>query len=333
MRLANFPKTFRIAELEKDIFPFPTRRPRRESRLRGTFTQRDVLWSRRYEPRQSREILRVVQQSGEPRLCLRLSSWYHTLVPVRCRQFSAVAVWRFASCFNRWPVWIALPSVWQSLRHVILFSEGLFFLRMQSPSSLQVFTPEKNQSLIALKLLIYITQRDNIAIRHARDHGEQRIGKFLVDGYNGETNTVWEIQGYLWHGYPHCYARDTINTVKQPTMHELYERTLEKFQVFKGKFYNVLDISTCNIDRKLATNPEMKTFFDNFEISEPLEKRQGFFGGRTNATRLFHETHAIWWESALRLFCSLYPWCNKYGKYPLAISTLAFSSVRSCGRQ
>ena len=147
MRLANFPKTFRIAELEKDIFPFPTRRPRRESRLRGTFTQRDVLWSRRYEPRQSREILRVVQQSGEPRLCLRLSSWYPTLLPVRCRQFSAVAVWRFASCFNRWPMWIALPSVWQSLRHVILFSEGLFFLRIQSPSSLQGFTPEKNQSL------------------------------------------------------------------------------------------------------------------------------------------------------------------------------------------
>ena len=35
------------------------------------------------------------------------------------------------------------------------------------------YKPENKQSVIALKMLAWIAQRDNIAIRHARNHGEQ----------------------------------------------------------------------------------------------------------------------------------------------------------------
>ena len=60
----------------------------------------------------------------------------------------------------------------------------------------------------------------------------------------------------------------------------------------------------------------MKEFFNNFAISEPLEPRNVFFGGRTNATLLFYETQSN--EKIQYVdFCSLYPWCNKYGQYPL----------------
>ncbi|CAB4006372.1 DNA polymerase [Paramuricea clavata] len=60
----------------------------------------------------------------------------------------------------------------------------------------------------------------------------------------------------------------------------------------------------------------MKDFFDNFEVSEPLEPRHAFFGGRTNATRLYYDVQP---EEKIRYvdFCSLYPWCNKYGEYPI----------------
>jgi hypothetical protein len=54
--------------------------------------------------------------------------------------------------------------------------------------------------------------------------------------------------------------------------------------------YNAVQIRTCDIERQLAIEPEMKDFLDNFEISEPLEPRHAFFGGRTNATRFFYET-------------------------------------------
>jgi hypothetical protein len=90
-------------------------------------------------------------------------------------------------------------------------------------------------------------------------------------------------------------------------MQDLKQRTLEKIQFLKDNGYNVVEIWTCDIERQLATEPEMKGFFDNFEIAEPLEPRHAFLGGRTNATRLFYETQT---GGKVRYvdFCSLYPW-------------------------
>ena len=169
------------------------------------------------------------------------------------------------------------------------------------------YKPEKKQSVIALKMLAWVAQRDNIAVRHARDHGEQRIGKYPVDGYNTELNTVWEIQGCMWHGCTKCYARDTVNPVNHLTMQDLRQRTFEKVQFLKDTGCKVIEIWTCDIERQLAVDPEMKEFFDNFEVSEPLEPRQAFFGGRTNATRLFYDAKQ---DEKIRYvdFCSLYPW-------------------------
>ena len=169
------------------------------------------------------------------------------------------------------------------------------------------YKPENKQCVIALKMLAWIAQRDNIAIRHGRNHGEQRIGKYPVDGYNAEFNTVWEIQGCMWHGCTKCYARDTVNPVNHLTMHDLRQRTLEKVQFLKDTGCKVIEIWTGDIERQLAVDPEMKKFFDNFEVSEPLEPRQAFFGGRTNATRLFYDAKQ---DEKIRYvdFCSLYPW-------------------------
>ena len=93
-------------------------------------------------------------------------------------------------------------------------------------------------------------------------------------------------------------------------MHELYQRTLEKIQFLKDNGYNVIEIWTCDIDRQLASDPEMKELFDNYAISEPLDPRDAFFGGPTNTTRLFYETQS---NEKIQYadFCSLYPWCNK----------------------
>jgi hypothetical protein len=51
----------------------------------------------------------------------------------------------------------------------------------------------------------------------------------------------------------------------------------------------------------------MKDVFETFEISEPLEPRQAFFGGHTNAACLYYGVQP---EEKVRYadFCSLYPW-------------------------
>ena len=73
-----------------------------------------------------------------------------------------------------------------------------------------------------------------------------------------------------------------------PDMQDLCQPTLEKVQFLKDTGCKVSEIWTCDIERQLTVDPEMKEFFDNFEVSKPLEPRQAFFGGRTNATRLFY---------------------------------------------
>ena len=45
----------------------------------------------------------------------------------------------------------------------------------------------------------------------------------------------------------------------------------------------------CELKKELAENMEMKEYFDKCTFAEPLEPRKALFGGRTNATKLFHE--------------------------------------------
>ena len=148
------------------------------------------------------------------------------------------------------------------------------------------YKPENKESVIAMKMLAWIVQSDNIAICHARNHGEQRIGKYPVDGYNAELSTVWEIQGCMWHGCTKCYARDTVHPVNHLTMQDLRQQTLEKVQFLKDSGCKVIGNWTCDIQ---------------------LFLRQAFFGGRTNATRLFYDAKQ---DEKIRYvdFCSLYPW-------------------------
>ena len=104
-----------------------------------------------------------------------------------------------------------------------------------------------------------------------------------------ESNTVYEFHGCFWHGCICCYARDTINPVNKQTMQDLHQRTLEKTRYLKGQGYNVVEVWECDVRRELEVNNEMKTYFDTFEIEEPHEPRHAFYGGRTNATKLFHQ--------------------------------------------
>ena len=49
-------------------------------------------------------------------------------------------------------------------------------------------------------LLPLLPERNEIYIQHARNGGEKRIGRYLLDGYHEETHTAYEIHGCFWHG-------------------------------------------------------------------------------------------------------------------------------------
>ena len=52
--------------------------------------------------------------------------------------------------------------------------------------------------------------------------------------------------------------------------------------------YRVVEMWECELDKKLEEDGEMKRYFDAYKIVDPLNPRDAFYGGRTNASKLIH---------------------------------------------
>ena len=174
-----------------------------------------------------------------------------------------------------------------------------------------------NQSAIAACWLNYLNKENDLNIKHAFNGGEMRIENRLVDGFDIDSNTVYQFHGCFWHGCPICYKnRSTINPVNEITMEELYQKT----QVFsihlRSKGYNLVEIWECQFRQDMAENVALADMYDKYKPFQPLQPREAFFGGRTNATKLYHECND---DENIRYvdFTSLYPWVCKYAKLPL----------------
>ena len=69
-------------------------------------------------------------------------------------------------------------------------------------------------------------------------------------------------------------------------------------------------------------------FVDSLEFIDPLEPRDAFCGGRTNAVQLYHLIDADSDEKMKYYdFTSLYPWVNKIGRYPVGTPRLSRSQT------
>ena len=56
------------------------------------------------------------------------------------------------------------------------------------------------QSNVAVTWLSYISEKEDLYIKHVRNGGEKRVEPYSLDGYCEETNTAYEFQGCFWHG-------------------------------------------------------------------------------------------------------------------------------------
>jgi len=85
-----------------------------------------------------------------------------------------------------------------------------------------------------------------IDIQHAENGGEYNIPKtkYKVDGYDKETNTVYEFHGDVFHGNPDIFKDDEkchpYN--KNITAKELYDNTIQREEEIKSLGYNLVVI-------------------------------------------------------------------------------------------
>ena len=191
-----------------------------------------------------------------------------------------------------------------------------------------------NQSVKALQWLYFKEQglakpdASPDRIRHVRNGGEQSVtcveGRYFVDGYDPQSNTVYEFHGCFWHGCPRCHpgnrhARHAANPDR--TMEELWRATLAKEAALRLDGYTLEVMWECDWDILCEHDPAVKRFVTDFSLVEPLQPRHAFFGGRTGAVAL----HAVASEGEEIRYVdvtSLYPWVNKNARYPIGHPTI-----------
>ena len=156
-------------------------------------------------------------------------------------------------------------------------------------------------------------------IQHAGNAGEVRIPGvgFFVDGYCHDTNTVYEFHGCFWHGCPHCYPNRHEQHLRHcdRTMQDVYEGTQQRTHLIQALGYNVVQMWECEWHRLKDTSPNIRTFVESLAFTDPLNPRDAFCGGRTNAVKLYHRVTPGQQIHYIDV-TSLYPWVNKTCVYP-----------------
>lgn len=80
----------------------------------------------------------------------------------------------------------------------------------------------------------------NIINRNPKININGRIIK--PDGFDPDTNTIYEFYGDFWHGNPKLYNPNDINIKNKSTFGELYNATLVREKIIKDAGYNLVTI-------------------------------------------------------------------------------------------
>ena len=91
-------------------------------------------------------------------------------------------------------------------------------------------------------------------------------------------------------GCPRCYPsrRAKHYAVPDRTFGDLYQATLSKRMALLQAGYTVIEMWECEWDRLVDNEPAVSQFLRSFDLVAPLEPRETFFGGRTDAVVIGH---------------------------------------------
>ncbi|XP_069108950.1 uncharacterized protein [Argopecten irradians] len=165
-----------------------------------------------------------------------------------------------------------------------------------------------------------------IHISHALNGGEVVLPgtRYRLDGYEGPSEKhpfgkAYEFHGCYWHGCKECYPesrRDTKTVRTGQSMGELWYLTQKKKEYIQSLGITYVDIWEHQFETLMKATPEVERYVEDLDIQSRLEPRDSFYGGRTNAIKLKYsaiEGEKIHYAD----FTSLYPYVNKYSKYPV----------------
>ncbi|XP_055350336.1 uncharacterized protein LOC129596956 [Paramacrobiotus metropolitanus] len=180
----------------------------------------------------------------------------------------------------------------------------------------QGYNVNRNQSVKALKWMQWMELEENCTIQTRASGNEFKVGPYFVDGYSAATGKVFEFHGCWYHGCPECTTPDTVHPFRNLPMSKIYEETLQRDTYIRDMGHELFVIWEHEFDDQVKQVPDFADFVDEITVTQPINPRDAFFGGRTNATKLYHSVSN---EEKIRYFdvCSEYPFVNKNKKYPI----------------
>lgn len=177
----------------------------------------------------------------------------------------------------------------------------------------------RNQSGIAMEWLYWLQSTTRPQLQHARNRGEFQVPgtSYLVDGYDPTTRTIYEFYSCWWHGCPRCYQNRTEphRRLLDRTLEDAWRKTEERRRTIQRQGFQVATIWECAWVKMKADNAEIQAYVDSLDLTEPLEPRDAFYGGRTTPVKLYHRVDETKGEKIDYDFTSLYPFVNKNSKY------------------
>ena len=197
------------------------------------------------------------------------------------------------------------------------------------------FCKTDNHSMASIVWLEYESRRLNINIQHARNGGEHRVrsnnpsgGWLKLDGYHVDKEsgkeTAFEFMGCSFHGCPRCYPQGEANTpIRHPHTGQylttLYELTKSRLRHLRQNLQlEVRVMWECEFSLMLSQQESLKALLSELDLKPRLDPRNAFYGGRTNAVKLYHESTGLM-KIGYADICSLYPMVLKNDEFPVGL--------------
>ena len=116
---------------------------------------------------------------------------------------------------------------------------------------------------------------------------QYKICGFIVDGFNPDTNTIYEYNGCYFHGCKSCYNEYTKNCINNTFMKDLYKDWIKKKTKLTNEGYNIVEMWSHTWNEMKRTE-SVKKFLESYDRSNLfLDPRDAFYGGMTQPTKLY----------------------------------------------
>ena len=126
------------------------------------------------------------------------------------------------------------------------------------------FKPQKRDRFTMMfDWMQYLNHTQGLHIQHKLNTGkEKKIGPYPVDGFDPNTNTVYQFHGCYWHGHQ-CWMTKHIKDQKwQEGRQAKYDKTAKTTTLIRSQGYEVVEKWECQFRNDLRRDLALKDFCD-----------------------------------------------------------------------